>query len=108
MFIPRRLISLRRDPNDAYICTKCLQLRIQYQHRRRGRLIHSTTAQVPPTPQVDFDPIPTRIVSHSSPSSKHDDDLLRRIFDDRDLWKNFSSTTNPLAKRTGLFQNKYL
>lgn len=50
------------------------------------------------------------MVDNSAPGSMHDDKTLRKIFDSKDFWKDFSSSSKPNGKgrNAGLFRNKYL
>lgn len=44
----------------------------------------------------------------SSVNKRHDDDVLRKVFDSRPFWNDFSQRSSGLSKRTGLVQNQYL
>jgi len=41
-------------------------------------------------------------------SSKHDDNLLRKLFDNPAIFKNYEASSKPLENSSGLFQNKLL
>ncbi|PQE15501.1 mitochondrial intermediate peptidase protein [Rutstroemia sp. NJR-2017a WRK4] len=80
-----------------WICTRCVKRQIQL-HRRIATA--STQYHEP-------QPVP---VDTSAPGAKHDDKILRQIFDSPDFWKEFSqsSHTSHNGRSVGLFQNRYL
>ncbi|KAK6503114.1 Mitochondrial intermediate peptidase [Arthrobotrys musiformis] len=86
-----------------YICNDCL---------RKSRRIGPTTIgarylhqSITPHPSIDpLQQIPPSVAFSST--EKHDDALLRSIFDSPDAYKSFSSSTP--KPRTGLFQNRFL
>ncbi|KAK6521073.1 Mitochondrial intermediate peptidase [Arthrobotrys conoides] len=91
----------RSATNQNYICNDCLR-----KSRRIGaRYLHQG---VTPTPSIGDPRIPPTIppVVNSTSTDKHDDALLRSIFDSPDAYKSFSSRTP--KPRTGLFQNRFL
>ncbi|KAH8814933.1 mitochondrial intermediate peptidase-like protein [Xylogone sp. PMI_703] len=49
-------------------------------------------------------------VDNTAPSAKHDDKILRQIFDSPDFWNEFSQSSRHSyrANSAGLFQNRYL
>ena len=53
---------------------------------------------------------PDSIFDNSAPGALHDDRTLRQIFDSRDVWREFSSSSKVglKGKNIGLFQNRYL
>ncbi|BCS24022.1 mitochondrial intermediate peptidase [Aspergillus puulaauensis] len=79
-----------------WICRTCrLQQRL---HRR------SITTSAPRPASASATPV------HSSPSKGPDDDILRRVFDSRPFWRDFSASSSfsPNRKPAGLVQNQYL
>ncbi|OBT66602.1 hypothetical protein VE03_03904 [Pseudogymnoascus sp. 23342-1-I1] len=70
----------------------------------QARLRYSTTKQY-----IDRESRP-KPVDNSAPGALHDERTLRQIFDSKDFWKEFSSSSKAGAKghNIGLFQNRYL
>ena len=77
-----------------YICSKCIRRFIQFKQRR---LLSSTQTH-------HAQPLP---ILHST-SSKHDDNLLRQLFDNPKIFKEYATPSSPLEQSSGLFQNKLL
>ncbi|KAK6536588.1 Mitochondrial intermediate peptidase [Arthrobotrys megalospora] len=89
----------RSTTNQNYVCNDCLR-----KSRRIGaRYLHQG---VTPTPSIDHRPISHPAAVNSTSIDKHDDALLRSIFDSPDAYKSFSSRTP--KPHTGLFQNRFL
>ncbi|KAL1998591.1 hypothetical protein VTN02DRAFT_5920 [Thermoascus thermophilus] len=86
------LNALRRP----WTCRQCLQ-RLQRAPSRRSL----ETAASPARPSYDY--------AAANPAEKrHEDDTLRKVFDSRPFWREFSQRGAGLSKRTGLVQNQYL
>ncbi|OXV11484.1 hypothetical protein Egran_00760 [Elaphomyces granulatus] len=96
----RQLLRPRR-----WTCQHCLQRR-----ERLDRLFllrcFETAASHPPsfTPPSSYD---DAITSTREAIKRRDDDLLRRVFDSRTCWHEFSQSSRR-TKRVGLVQNRYL
>ncbi|BDD56743.1 Mitochondrial intermediate peptidase [Monascus purpureus] len=87
------LMPLRRRP---WAYPKCLR-RLQSQ-----RAFETATSSVPNANQFDSTPTST------ATQKQVDDDTLRRVFDSRPFWREFSQRRSGLPKRSGLVQNQYL
>lgn len=86
----------------AWTCARCLS-----RHHRAGR---SLTTAASATAHIPYDDIQLPQVDYVAPGSKHDDRVLRQIFDSREFWKDFSQRThsNISGQTAGLFRNHYL
>jgi Zn-dependent oligopeptidases len=80
----------------SWTCQQCLQRLQQVQSRRCLETAATSTLT------EDYAP------ADSSVNKRHDDDVLRKVFDSRPFWKDFSQRGAGLSKRTGLVQNQYL
>ncbi|KAL1956516.1 hypothetical protein VTO42DRAFT_7079 [Malbranchea cinnamomea] len=84
---------------QSWTCRRCL-LRLNFATAASRRF--QTVSAVPPT----HDPLEHHTVSHHTSNQRHDDSALRKIFDSRSFWREFSQRKS--SKRTGLLQNQYL
>ncbi|CRG84535.1 hypothetical protein PISL3812_01811 [Talaromyces islandicus] len=75
-----------------WTCKDCLQ-------RVKSRRAFATAAASPN--HVDF-------AAASKSAKQRDDDTLRRVFDSRPFWREFSQRRSNTSKRSGLVQNQYL
>ncbi|KAI0383693.1 mitochondrial intermediate peptidase-like protein [Hypomontagnella monticulosa] len=88
--------------SGLWTCSRCLrQASRTREHQRRW------LSSAPGAAQVDAAQIP---VDHSPPDLKHDDSLLRQIFDSPPKFKDFAKPFFKIGNRenVGLFRNKYL
>lgn len=95
-FAQKMLNSLRRRP---WTCRQCLQRLQRSQLRRSLETAATSTARTPP-----YDYVP----SANAAERRHGDETLRKVFDSRPFWREFSQRGASLSKRTGLVQNQYL
>lgn len=95
--------SLARSfTNRNYICNDCLR-----KSRRIGvRHLHQGVTPTPLSVDLRIPPTVPPAVTSSASAEKHDDALLRSIFDSPDAYRSFSSRTP--KPNTGLFQNRFL
>ncbi|KAJ6261250.1 Saccharolysin [Drechslerella dactyloides] len=98
----RALDTWRRRPSlpaSRYVCRSCL---------RRYHAIRPLQQEAPATVAVDADPPPPAPPADvSTAERRHNDRLLRDIFDSPAAYKAFSSKRHKL-RPTGLFANRYL
>ena len=89
---------LKRLSKQRWTCPQCSQAAKQISSRRKLATA-STSAALGSSP-----------ANHADPGAKHDDRVLRNIFDSRPFWKEFSARTKELngGKSAGLFRNRYL
>ncbi|TPX11253.1 uncharacterized protein E0L32_001071 [Thyridium curvatum] len=81
-----------------WVCASCLRQAGKARPQQRWLSVASGAAQAGPAPApVD-----------SATSEKHDDSLLRRIFDSPNDWQAFSRPSSTASQRAGLFRNAYL
>lgn len=82
-------------------CLQCLKLA-----RRFQQSLATASAEVPRTPQTRH----ALLADFTLPDVYHDDQTLRRIFDSRPAWEDFSRQARgkPQVQSTGLFRNIYL
>ncbi|OTB07534.1 hypothetical protein M426DRAFT_317837 [Hypoxylon sp. CI-4A] len=85
-----------------WTCSRCLQQAARTREHQRRWL-----SSAPGVAQVDAARIP---IDHSSSDLKHDDSLLRQIFDSPPTFKDFAKPFFKIGSRenVGLFRNKYL
>ncbi|KAK6361568.1 Mitochondrial intermediate peptidase [Orbilia blumenaviensis] len=90
--------------SSSYICNDCLR---KSSRRIGARYLHQGVTSFPPPSSID-PRIPTTTTTYSSSSNdlKHDDTLLRSIFDSPEAYKSFTSRSQ--KPHTGLFQNRFL
>ncbi|KAI1090615.1 mitochondrial intermediate peptidase-like protein [Rostrohypoxylon terebratum] len=92
--------------SGLWTCSRCLRqsqaTRLQIRDQRRWLSSAPSAA-----PQVDTSHIP---IDHSPTDLKHDDSLLRQIFDSPPTFKDFAKPFFKVMSRenVGLFRNKYL
>ncbi|EPS34039.1 Mitochondrial intermediate peptidase [Penicillium oxalicum] len=86
---------LRPLGRRPWTCRKCLS-------SQRSRTFESAASTIP---RAHTSYIPA---DHGASGKKADDDTLRRVFDSRQFWKDFSYKRGLGSKRTGLVQNQYL
>ncbi|KAL1877215.1 Mitochondrial intermediate peptidase [Paecilomyces lecythidis] len=84
----------------SWTCQQCLRRLQQVQSQQRS----FETAATSTVRSLSEDYAP----ADSSVDRRHDDDVLRKVFDSRPFWKDFSARGAGLSKRTGLVQNQYL
>ena len=94
--------------SGLWTCSRCLRQASQSQQRlqrQHGRWLHAPSSAAPAVGGINVSPI-----DHTPPDAKHDDSLLRQIFDSPPTfqyfarpWKGFDS-----KEKAGLFRNKYL
>lgn len=88
------LSPLRRRP---WACRECL---------RSLRFFETATGSAP-NPTTQFDSAPA--AANSAIQKQIDDDVLRRVFDSKPFWQEFSQRKfSAFPRRTGLVQNQYL
>ena len=82
----------------SWTCSQCL--------RRQQRVFHRRLATAATANLVSASPV----VSKNNTSYKHDDSVLRRIFDSANFWQEFSESRQSLwrGRNVGLFQNHFL
>jgi intermediate peptidase len=90
---------LRTVGSGPWTCRQCLR-RLQRLKSRRS----FETAAAPTVSRFTYDYVTTA----NGPAKRHDDDTLRRVFDSRPFWREFSQKGATSSKRTGLVQNEYL
>ncbi|KAL1970090.1 hypothetical protein VTN77DRAFT_6495 [Rasamsonia byssochlamydoides] len=90
------LKTLRSRP---WTCQQCLR-RLQRLKCRRS----FETAAAPTESKLAYD----HVTAAYGAAKRHDDDTLRRVFDSRPFWREFSQRGASSLKRTGLVQNQYL
>ncbi|MCJ1386205.1 Mitochondrial intermediate peptidase [Xylographa soralifera] len=84
---------------QPWTCLRCIR-RQQYTRRHLATAAAAATATHSPT---------SYIRNHDPPATTHDDRDLRKIFDSRPFWREFSkSRTGFYRQNVGLFQNQYL
>lgn len=88
---------------SAWTCCRCLRQQLQ---RRAGS---SLAANAPSASQSEV-PSSFRQIDYATPDTKHDERVLRQIFDSHRFWNEFShrSKQHSLGRSAGLFQNRYL
>ncbi|KAF1984158.1 mitochondrial intermediate peptidase [Aulographum hederae CBS 113979] len=88
--------SLRRQ---RWTCPNCLV------SKRQRRSLTGVAAAARQTDTTDLPP-----PNYANPAAKHDDSTLRKIFDSRDFWADFSRSSkhHVSGRSAGLFQNRYL
>jgi len=93
-------------PGRPWVCARC----ISQITKPKTRFRHSTAAGAPATAHYLGREARQSPFDNSAPGALHDDRTLRQIFDSRDFWKEFSSSSKVgiKAKNIGLFQNRYL
>ncbi|MCJ1281768.1 Mitochondrial intermediate peptidase [Xylographa opegraphella] len=84
---------------QPWTCLRCIH-RQRYSRRHLATAAAAAPATHPPASHVK---------SHDPPATTHDDRDLRKIFDSRSFWREFSkSRTGFYKQNVGLFQNQYL
>lgn len=87
--------------SKPWTCARCISKQFRAISQRRLR---STAA-------ASFDLRPA-FVDNTAPGAKHDDTVLRNVFDSKDFWKEFSASSKvgyrSKSKSNGLFRNKWL
>ena len=93
---------LRTTQGRPWVCIKCVSTII----KPLARFRHSDAAPILSLKSRQ----PDSIFDNSAPGALHDDRTLRQIFDSRDVWREFSSSSKVgmKGKNIGLFQNRYL
>ncbi|KAI1083279.1 mitochondrial intermediate peptidase-like protein [Whalleya microplaca] len=90
--------------SGLWTCSRCLRqasrIRIRIRPEQRRWL-----SAAPGAAQLDGSHTP---VDHSPPDLKHDDSLLRQIFDSPPTFKHFTRPFFERRENVGLFRNKYL
>ena len=93
-----RIISRR-----PWTCRRCLLRLRSVESRRTGQTGSSYSSYATPSREQNH------TVSQSTSAQRHDDSTLRRIFDSRPFWREFSQRRWAISpKRQGLLQNQYL
>ncbi|KAI2466613.1 mitochondrial intermediate peptidase-like protein [Annulohypoxylon bovei var. microspora] len=89
--------------SGLWTCSRCLRQASRLRTRDQKRWLSSA----PGVAQVDTSHIP---IDHSPTDLKHDDSLLRQIFDSPPTFKDFAKPFFKVMSRenVGLFRNKYL
>lgn len=93
------LKRLGRTQPSSWICSRCLAHSQRHQRRPNSTFAAAATkAREPASPSTLYG---------LSPSSRADDDALRRVFDNASFWHSFqrTSATKPPS---GIIGNKYL
>nr|POF02254.1 mitochondrial intermediate peptidase [Quercus suber] len=102
----------KRLSQEVWTCSRCLRQQQQQQQQQQRTIRRNFGASGTPKgtatatlPGTSINPI-----SRASPNTVHDDDILRRIFDSPNVWKEFSARAQNRygGKSAGLFQNPYL
>ncbi|KAF7715874.1 Mitochondrial intermediate peptidase [Penicillium ucsense] len=86
---------LRRLGRQPWTCRKCLS-------RQQSRAFESAASTIAKA-HTSYIPADTGVSGR-----KVDDDILRRVFDSQQFWKDFSYKRGIGSKRAGLVQNQYL
>jgi intermediate peptidase len=75
---------------------------------RRNHARTASPASLEEPPHLEFQTSRNRIsIDSAVPGSRHDDRVLREIFDSPGVWKEFSQSSKA-GRNIGLFQNRYL
>jgi intermediate peptidase len=92
---------LKTPASRPWVCARCVSRQGRVQKQSRSRYSAAAAAYYEPRP------VP---IDNAAPGSLHDDRTLRKIFDSKDFWKDFSqsSKVNGSGKSIGLFQNRWL
>ncbi|KAI1374047.1 mitochondrial intermediate peptidase-like protein [Hypoxylon crocopeplum] len=87
--------------SGLWTCSRCLRQASRTRHQKRW------LSSAPGAAQLDASHVP---VDHTSSDLKHDDSLLRQIFDSPPTFKDFARPFSKVGARenVGLFRNKYL
>ncbi|RYP06189.1 hypothetical protein DL764_003281 [Monosporascus ibericus] len=93
--------------SGLWTCSRCLRQASRARQRQpQRRWLHAAAPAVPKAEGAPVSP-----VDHTPPDAKHDDALLREIFDSPPASRGFASPWKGIAGRqnnVGLFRNKYL
>ena len=100
---------LRTTRGRPWVCAKC----VSHISKPWARFRHSnsTSTATGATPVLGYQSrLSDSPFVNSAPGALHDDRTLRQIFDSRDVWREFSSSSKVglRGKNIGLFQNRYL
>jgi len=90
---------LKRLSTQKWVCPRCLESKNSLKQKR---LLTTASAAISHS-RLPF-------ADHGKTGVKHDDQLLREIFDSQPVWKAFSARTATLndGRSAGLFRNRYL
>jgi intermediate peptidase len=88
--------------SGLWTCSRCLRQASRSQQRRWLSI-------APGVAQHKYD-VTSAPIDHSPPGAKHDDSLLRQLFDSHDTFKDFAPPSGRSVNggNVGLFKNKYL
>ncbi|KUL88814.1 hypothetical protein ZTR_03456 [Talaromyces verruculosus] len=84
-----------------WTCKDCLQRLQRLQRSRPERTFATAVAADQQQSSVDY-------VAANKFAKQRDDETLRRVFDSRPFWRDFSQRQANSSKRTGIVQNQYL
>jgi mitochondrial intermediate peptidase len=92
------LNTVRSQPRTCRLCLQRLQ---RLQRSKAERTFATAVAADQQQASVDF-------ATAGKFAKQHDDETLRRVFDSRPFWREFSQRRANSSKRTGIVQNQYL
>ena len=99
--LSRGFNMLHTARSQPWTCRVCLQRLQRLQRSNTERTFATAVAADQQQASVDF-------AAASRFAKQRDDETLRRVFDSRPFWREFSHRRANSSKRTGIVQNQYL